>query len=326
MRDLCVAYEGGLGLPPISHAIAHQTRWMTLIEALTHVQMVESCDRVVAQVHLKCAIGQGVIPAKWADSSGPKDKPDVTKLRRSQLVLSEPGLAPSGSSLRPLLVLREAVHAIWPLTTGKGPAPPEVDSSVKSYLAPSEAEEERGQWMSLVEAIEHIQIARHCDSIEALCQFKQELRDGMVRVEWEDSEGAKDCPDPKFLQASQLLLIGTGLALDNVQEIYRPLSVERSAVRKLWPLPSYRHEGSRQAVSQAAGQQRQNKRPASEAQIREGLRKIYADPSNDSPNVNVAYDLLKLELPNARKNSVMQILKEPEFKDQRRDPGNQPKR
>src|SRR4029077_1936319 len=103
--------------------------------------------------------------------------------------------------------------------------------------------------MSLVEAIEHIQIAQHSDSMDALSQLKSELRDGMVRAEWEDSEGPKDCPDPKFLQASQLLLICSGLAPDNGRKEYRPLLVKRSAVQELWRLPKYRNKGSRQTVS-----------------------------------------------------------------------------
>jgi hypothetical protein len=299
-----------------------QARWMTLIEALTHIQTVENCDRVVAQVHLKRGIGRRVIPAKWADSSGPKDKPDVAKLRRSQLVLSGHGLAPSGLSLRPLLVLRDGVHSIWPIATGKG----RVESGVRSELAQWEEEEEHEQWMSLVEATDHIQIAQHCDSIEALSQLKRELRDGMVEVKWEDSEGPEDCPDPKSLQASQLLLVGTGLALDKVQEICRPLSVERSAVQKLWGLPGYQRKDLGQTVSKLTGREDQRQRPPSEAKIREELRKIYADPSNDRPNVNKAYDLLRVSLPNVRRKSVMDILKEPEFASRRRDPGNQPKR
>jgi hypothetical protein len=78
--------------------------------------------------------------------------------------------------------------------------------------------------MSLVEAIEHIQMVQHCNSIEALRPLKRELHDGMVRAKWEDSEGPNDFPDPECLKASQLLLIGTGLAPDNVQEIYRSVS------------------------------------------------------------------------------------------------------
>ena len=43
--------------------------------------------------------------------------------------------------------------------------------------------------MSLVEAIEHIRISQRCDSIEALRQLKREVNDGMVQVQWEDSDG-----------------------------------------------------------------------------------------------------------------------------------------
>ena len=132
-------------MPPISDAVGGQARWMTLVEALAHIQSVENCDRIVAQVHLKRGIGRRVIPAKWADASGPRDMPDVTKLRRSQLVLSGSGLAPCDLSLRSLLVLRQAVYGIWPPTTGKGPAPPDVVSTVRSHLAQWEAEEEHEQ-------------------------------------------------------------------------------------------------------------------------------------------------------------------------------------
>lgn len=312
-------------MPTISDAVEYQTLWITLIEALTHIQSVEKCTVIIAGAQLKRCIGQRLVPVKWADSSGPNDKPDVRQLQRSQLVLSGPGLALSGSSLRSLLVLRRAVHATWPLPTSEVPAASEAVSTVSRHLAEWEAREEDEPWMSLVEAIDHIQIVQRCDSIEALRQLKRELQDGMVRAKWEDSEGPDDFPDPECLKASQLLLIGTGLAPDNVQEIYRPLLVERAAVRELWQLPNYRHKGSRRTVPESADQQRQVSRPASEAQIREALRKIYADPSNNRPNVNVAYDLLRLLLPNARKRTAMSIIKEPEFKIQRRGSGNQPK-
>jgi hypothetical protein len=312
--------DGGLRLAPISDAIADQERWITLIRALTHIQSVQNCDRLVAQVHLKRGIGQRVIPAKWADSSGPNDKPDVIKLRRSQLVLSGPGLAPSGSSLRSLLVLREAIHAVWPLTTGKGPAPPEADSSLRSHLAQWEAEEQYKQWMSLVEAIEHIRMSQHCNSVEALRQLKRETRDGMVRVHWEDSEGPKDRPDLQYLQASQLLLIGTGFASDNVQKIYRPLLIERSAVQELWRLPNCWRNGSGQTVSAPAGQQRQDTRPATEVQIREAAREVYQDAreaGKKPPNKPEAERLIRAKLPGATRPRIRSVLKQDEFDRQR---------
>lgn len=298
---------------------------MTLLAALEHIQSAEKGDFVAAQVHLKRGIGHRLIPVKWADLEGPNDKPDVSELQRSQLVLLNPGLAPSGFSLRPLLVLRSAVHATWPRTTSEVAAPPEANSNGSRDTAQRKEEEKYEQWMSLVEAIEHIRMFQHCDSIEALRQLKREMNDGMVQVQWEDLDGPKDRPDPKYLQTSQLLLIGTGLALDNFQKMYRPLLVERSAVQKLWPLSNHRRKDSHQADLRPAHQPRQQRRPASKSQIRQVLREIYADPTNDRPNEENAWKLLQPMLPNARRRMVREVLGENEFDSQRRRRGSQPK-
>ena len=61
------------------------------------------------------------------------------------------------------------------------------------------------------------------------------------------------------------------------------------------------------------------------ARIRAELKKIYADPVNDRPNMEKAWKLLRSKLPNARKEMTRQILREAQFATQRRDPGNQPK-
>src|SRR5215469_13900329 len=92
------------------------TRWMTLVEAITHIKAVEKCDSLTAQIELKSAIGNGVLPVKWANATSARDTPDINKLRRSQLVVSEPGLAPFGETLRPLLLLRAAVQTTWSRT------------------------------------------------------------------------------------------------------------------------------------------------------------------------------------------------------------------
>ncbi len=296
-----------------AQAEREQVLWMPLLEALDHIQSVENSDSVVAQVRIKLRIGCQVIPVKWADADGPNDKPNVRKLQRSQLVLSGSGLALSGLSLRPLLVLRSAVQATWPQTTTTAAAPSEAHSNASIISIRLAADEKYEEWMSLVEAIEHIRMSQHCDSVEALRQLKREMGDGMVGVQWENSRGLKDHPDPKYLQSSQLLLIGTGFAPDNVREMYRPLLVERSAMQKLWPLSSHRHQRRRLSTAKA-----------SKAQIRKTLKEIYADPSSDSPNVNKAWDLLAARLPTARRKLVMDILKEPEFATQRRSAGKPP--
>jgi hypothetical protein len=60
--------------------------------------------------------------------------------------------------------------------------------------------------------------------------------------------------------------------------------------------------------------------PVSKAKIRRELRKIYDDAGDDPPNVNRAWDLLKVKLPHAR-SRVREVLREDEFARRRRKPG-----
>ena len=299
---------------------------MTLVEALEHIQSVEKCDSVAAQVHLKHEIGHGVIPVKWADSKGPNDKPDVSQLQRCQLVLSGTGLAPSGLSLRSLLLFRPKVHATWSRTTSEAVTPPEANSNARWEPAQLEAQEKYEQWMSLVEAIGHIRMSQHCNSVEALRQLKREMGDGMVRAQWADSEEPKDRPDPEYLQASQLLSIGTGFAPDNVQEIYRPLLVERSAVQELWPLSNYRRKDSSQTDSGSVSQpEKLPRRKIDDEQIRNTARDIYLENKSNPPNMPDAERLIRQKLPGAKRDDIRRVLSEAEFADVRRKAGNQAK-
>ena len=166
---------------------------MTLRETLQYIEEVENCDCVLAQVHLKHGIGQEAIPVKWADTKGPNDKPDVAELRRSQLVLSEGGRVLSGLRLRRLLVFRPAVHETWPRTTTARAVSSEVNSNTTDHSARA-ANEKFEQWMSLVEATEHIRLSQRCNSIEALRQLKREMCDGMVRVRWRGFGTTKGSP------------------------------------------------------------------------------------------------------------------------------------
>jgi hypothetical protein len=61
--------------------------------------------------------------------------------------------------------------------------------------------------------------------------------------------------------------------------------------------------------------------PASKAEIREVLRKIYDEAGADPPNVNRAWDLAKVKLPHARRSRAREVLSEEEFYRQRREPG-----
>jgi hypothetical protein len=305
-----------------------ELRWMTLVEALGHIQSTKQCCSVSAQVQLKNEIRRCLVPVKWADSKGPKDVPNVRVVARSQLVLSGPGLAPSGVSLRPLLVLRAAVLSIWRRPGGETIAAPNgVQAPMRGLTEDEweqqEEEENYDQWMNLVEAIEHIRMLYDCESVEALWELKGEIGDGMVGVRWTDSTGPDDNPDGKRLAASQLLLIGMGIAPDEDggEGTYRPLLVERFAVQKLWPLAPNKPKSD--SVSDLA---ESKKSRASDEEIRIALREVYREvkeAGNKPPNINEAWDRLRLKLRNTRREQVRKILHEPAFASLRRDAGKQ---
>ena len=71
----------------------------------------------------------------------------------------------------------------------------------------------------------------------------------------------------------------------------------------------------------AVGHPSRLKKSAGKAKIREGLRKIFDEAGDNPPNMNRAWDLLKLRLPDARRSRVREVLREPEFAVRRRGPG-----
>jgi hypothetical protein len=306
-----------------------RSRWITLVEALGHIQATAKCSSVSAQVQLKQEIGAGVIPVKWANARGPRDAPAIHDLARSQLVLSEPGMVLNAGALRVLLLLRHAVcSSTWPRPKG---TTVKVFETVKTSQ-PSSSEKDSARWMTLVEAIEHICILEDCDSMEALRQFKEEIADGMVPVRWTDSEGPNDNPDHKRLSDSQLLLIGFGVApdVDDEETFYRPLLVERSAVKRLWQLPGNDFE---MPASEPPGKKatsrpesvKLKRPPADEEEIRVAVRKVYdeaREASREPPNIEQAWQLIPRKL-NARRKIVRKILHEPQFANLRRNAGKQ---
>lgn len=199
--------------------------------------------------------------------------------------------------MRPLLLLRSGVFAAWPQGGN------EIDS--KPGTPRAEVSRQASPWMSLVEAVEHIRIVEDCDSIKALFQLKTEIGDGIVRVQWGDSQGPKDRPDPKYLQASQLLLVGLGVAPDNARaKIYRPLSVERLGVWKLWP-PS---EDRFQSVSNSNTGQNTSSKANLHSQFNNPTRVRHRRPAssrNDIPKLTapseppVQRPALKTDIPNS---------------------------
>ena len=201
---------------------ATQSRWISLVDAVKYIETALSVSSVFAQVALKKKVGTRQIPVKWSDSRGDRDLPDTRKLACSQLILRPPGFAPGTFGPRPLLLLRSAVHRAC------------RDIGKKLATAPTAYPFHAGPWVSLVEAVEYIQIVEGCNAIYGLRQLKDEIGDGLVAIQWKDSDGTHDRPDPKRLEGSQLLLVGPGYAPDLVTEEYRPLMIRWPDLRKLW--------------------------------------------------------------------------------------------
>ena len=65
--------------------------------------------------------------------------------------------------------------------------------------------------------------------------------------------------------------------------------------------------------------------PPSVAAITVVARKLYRDNQSNPPNIVVAEQLIRQQLPGATRKLIMDVLKSSEFCNQRRRPGKQPK-
>jgi hypothetical protein len=217
-------------MPNITKKDQEPVRWMTLKETVGQIQTLEHCGSVAAQRRLKATIGSGIIPVKWADSEGAKDIPDPRYLQGTKLILSGTGLAHDSHAYRPLMVLRSAFLRTW--QHGKSNFNPSKEVEVAKHDATSDKHEnEQAEWITLVEAEEHIEVLQDCDSVEALRQLKEEIGDGIIAVKWAD-ESTK-IPDVRILKYSEMILTGPGFAHNG--KIYEQLLVNRSDILRIWP-------------------------------------------------------------------------------------------
>jgi hypothetical protein len=249
-------------------------RWLTLNAALEHIRNVQNCTPIEAQRQLKVQIADGTIPVKWADSEGANDSPKPKYLQGTKLKVnlvgssfvasdSKPGSAHDEflETYRPLLVWRDAVFTTWPdgTRTDKQNLQKTLESQ-KPAAARTENENEQMEWITLVDAEEHIEVLQKCDSVEALRQLKEEIGDGIVAVKWADE--STESPDVGILKDSEMILTGPGLAHDGKE--YRQLLINRADILRLWPEP-------RDLVKQMPGKESNNEtgpgRPSARGQI-----------------------------------------------------------
>jgi hypothetical protein len=207
-------------------------RWLGLNDALKHITSTKTCTSVEAQRHLKAKIGDETIPVKWSDSAGVKDIPDPRHLRGTKFNLSGPGLAHDKHKYRPLMVLHSALLTAWQNKTliSNAELSKEFASASPDLLGDCN-DNDKSQWMTLVSAEEHIEVLKNCDSVEALRQLKEEIGDGIVKVQWADEP--VDKPDVVALRGSQFILFGSGLAPDGTE--LRQLLVNFEDILRLWP-------------------------------------------------------------------------------------------
>jgi hypothetical protein len=216
----------------------------------------------------------------------------------------------------------------------------------------SKAERELPLWMTLVEAVAHIQAQERCDQVGALRQLRMALGEGEIPARW----GADLLPplprmamyvgsprlfssdpvptDALFWDHALIFLVGNGRVInqsflldddeDHASELApspRELYLLRARVLEHWPSLS---DALKDSAS--SDQPRQPRRPpASKSLIRETARDLYRQAGNNPPNQTKAEQLIARLLPGTPRKLIRPILQEEEFARLRRKRGKQPK-
>jgi len=219
--------------------------WLTLNDALDQIRTTCACSSIEAQRYLKEKIYQGQIFVKWKNYDGSTNKPDPTFIHTSKLILRYPGYAydrnfgmyfqllVSRPSLDSSTPDREALENISPFRLFKDQLKLEMQSI------------DRANWMTLVEAVEHIQNARKCDIPHALMLVKNELSDGVLTPHFLRPRGIISQRASAFISRTtflshakltkppHFLLLGIGLA--KIATEYIPIFLARQDVTRLFP-------------------------------------------------------------------------------------------
>jgi hypothetical protein len=220
----------------------------------------------------------------------------------------------------------------------------------------SKAERERPLWMTLVEALEHVQAHlahQGREELGALRQLRMACGEADIPLRW-----AADAPlpgiyqvglprlfspvevptDPMFWDHALIFLTGNGWVVDqrflfinekdhSAEHAPRPreLLLLRSRVLELWPLRSDAHEGVTAKDQVGSADQTSQPRPATDEEILEVVRELYRQAGNDPPNQTLAEQMVRALFPpgTTKRDVIRPILKRPEFV--RRKPGRQPR-
>jgi hypothetical protein len=221
----------------------------------------------------------------------------------------------------------------------------------------SKAARERARWMTLREALVHIGTLENCSLKAAWNQLREAIIDGEVRAFWIDlgpkayaiavGRWIDETPsDTRFWESARIIFTGEGRILDDpavhsteerlklvrTRELrYRPVKVLREGVEKIWPKTNEPSNLPGQTVDFSAGAAVEHRLTppqlleATEAQIRQVAREVYADPANNRPNMEKTWRLIRAKLSNARRKRTRKVLAEDVFKKERKKAGKQPK-
>ena len=199
----------------------------------------------------------------------------------------------------------------------------------------SRAKRERAQWITLSEAVTHVQAVECSDQAEALDQLRMALADADIPAHWAadplppeiysvGDPGPFSCdqvPTDAMYWLHVLIFISGDCRVidqpshyDETQPLPRPrqLLLLRTRVMELWPLSSTTQPG------------KLRRRKFNDDEILSAARDVYGKKENDRPNTPDAERLVRQKLGGGKRDNIRRILREPEFADIRRKPGNQP--
>jgi hypothetical protein len=220
----------------------------------------------------------------------------------------------------------------------------------------SKVDRERPLWMTLGEALAHIQahlVQGSCDQLSAETELRMACGEGEIPLRWAadpppqglcffESFGlhslfAADEVPTSPLYWRQVLIFGDRVVDQSFSSLteadspperaprQRELFLLRSRVLELWPLRSDAHEGaSAKGHSGSADQIPRQQSPATEGEILNTVRELYRQAGNDPPNQTKAEQLVAALLPGTKRDFIRSILQRPEFHNVRRKPGRQP--
>jgi hypothetical protein len=222
------------------------------------------------------------------------------------------------------------------------------------------AERERLDWMTLAEAVEHINAQENTN--DGLCQLRLALGEGEIPVRWAAEEptptryiasgpalfvgssqpslfSSDEVPsDPHYWDSVLIFLDGEGRVID---QSFDYLYIERDGIsqslppprpirpRQLYLLKSKILEFWPLQLHTVATEKNaapiSKPRPASKEAIEKVLTGIYAEAAENPPNILTAEQRARKILGKASRKLIREVLSKPQFANLRRSPGKQSK-